>query len=92
MIHQAQITLKIDSVLKEKTISKVKKDGITLKALIIMAMKGCVQGDLSFGLYSKEKPSQLLLDTVKKSEEELKKGQVHSFENADDMIQHLQHI
>ena len=92
ILNQAQITLKIDPILKEKTLSKVKKEGITLKALIVMAMKGYVQGDLFFGLRSKEEPSQYLLDSIREAETDLKEDNVNSFNNADEMVKYLKSI
>lgn len=43
---QAQITFKIDTDLKNKAFERVKSEGITLKALLTMAMREYVNNNL----------------------------------------------
>ena len=91
-LNQAQITLKVDPALKEKTLNKARKEGITLKALLIMAMRGYLNNELFFGLRSKETPSKYLLDSIHEAEDDLKKGNINSFKNTDEMTKHLQSL
>ena len=52
--HSVQITFKTDSFLKDKVLNKTKKEGITLKALLTMAMKAYAKGNLKVGTYFNE--------------------------------------
>ena len=91
--NQVQLILKVNANLKERTLQKVREDGITLKALLTMAMKGYVNNDLSFGIHSTEKyPSATLLRTIIDAENDLKKASVKSIKGADKLAKHLQNI
>lgn len=50
-----QISFTADKQLKEKALKKATEEGITLKALLIYAMKGFVDGKLSFSLNAPDK-------------------------------------
>jgi len=52
--QQSQITFKTDIKLKEKTLSKVKKEGVTLKALLTMAMREYINNNLTLRLKPKD--------------------------------------
>lgn len=90
--NYAQITLKVDPQLKEKALNKAKKQGITLKALLTMAMNGYIHDELSFGLRSTESASQSTRDAIRDAEKDLQEDKVNSFKNVDEMIHHLQNI
>ncbi|MEK7672405.1 MAG: hypothetical protein AAB373_00830 [Patescibacteria group bacterium] len=45
-----QVSFTTDMDLKEKTLEKAKREGITLKALLVYAMKGFIDGKISLGL------------------------------------------
>lgn len=47
---QAQVSFTADELLKEKALEKAKNEGVTLKALLIYAMKSFVEGKLIFDL------------------------------------------
>ena len=49
-MSQTQITFLSDKKLKERTIKKAKSEGITLKALLTMAMRAYTEGKLQVGL------------------------------------------
>lgn len=49
--QSTQITFKTNSALKEKALEKVKQEGITLKALLTMAMKAYLCNRLIVGVY-----------------------------------------
>ena len=51
---QAQITFKIDTDLKEKAFERVKSEGITLKALLTMAMREYVNNNFEVAIRPKE--------------------------------------
>lgn len=57
---QTQVTFLSNPKLKDLTIKKTKEEGITLKALLTMAMKAYLKGDLSLSL----KPSNEHYDEV----------------------------
>lgn len=50
--QQTQVTFISNKQLKDRTIKKAKEDGITLKALLTMAMKAYLNNDLSVSLRS----------------------------------------
>lgn len=45
-----QISFTADKVLKDEALEKARQDGITLKALLINAMKSYVAGEIALGL------------------------------------------
>ncbi len=51
---KTQVSFTTDPALKEKALKKAKKEGITLKALFIMAMKSYINNDLSVNLNFKK--------------------------------------
>ena len=51
--EQTQVTFLSNTKLKKLTIKKVKEEGITLKALLTMAMKAYLKGDLKVSLSPK---------------------------------------
>ncbi|MFH1789525.1 MAG: hypothetical protein ABH832_00425 [bacterium] len=50
--EQTQVTFMSNAKLKDKTIKKVKEEGITLKALLTMAMRAYLNNDLKVSLQS----------------------------------------
>ncbi|MFH1947292.1 MAG: hypothetical protein ABIJ23_04010 [Candidatus Magasanikbacteria bacterium] len=50
--QQTQVTFMSNAKLKNRTIKKVKEEGITLKALLTMAMKAYLNNDLKVSLQS----------------------------------------
>lgn len=62
---------KIKKILKDRTIKKVKKGGITLKALLIMAMKAYSEGGTNLFLMSRNNYDEIFSDKdiIKKSNE-----------------------
>ncbi|PIT87237.1 MAG: hypothetical protein COU31_04030 [Candidatus Magasanikbacteria bacterium CG10_big_fil_rev_8_21_14_0_10_40_10] len=50
--QQTQVTFMSNTELKDRTIKKVKEDGITLKALLTMAMRAYLNNDLKVSLQS----------------------------------------
>jgi hypothetical protein len=52
----SQVTFTSPYELKQKTLEKVKKNGITLKALLVYCMKDYIDGKLNFGLYYNSEP------------------------------------
>jgi len=54
MSDLTQITFKTDKSLKKTALQKTKKDGITLKALLTMAMKSYVDDNLRVGIGFKD--------------------------------------
>ena len=49
-IAETQINFVVNQDLKEQAMAKAKKDGITLKALFVMAMKSYVNNELAIGI------------------------------------------
>ncbi|MDP2630558.1 MAG: hypothetical protein Q8P56_04070 [Candidatus Uhrbacteria bacterium] len=47
---QTQVLFTTDELLKEKALEKARNEGITLKALLTLAMKNFVEGKLAFDL------------------------------------------
>ena len=50
-----QVSFTTDLDLKKMALEKAKKEGITLKTLLIYAMKGFVEGKISLGLEASSK-------------------------------------
>ncbi len=68
--QQTQVTFTSSTKLKEETIKKVKEEGITLKALLIMAMKAYLNNDLRVSL----QPSNDYYDDIFADREIVKKA------------------
>lgn len=49
-----QVSFTTDEVLKRKAMQKAKSEGVTLKAVLVQAMKGYVDGKMSFSLVATE--------------------------------------
>lgn len=87
---QAQVSFKTSQRLKEKALEKAEGQGITLKALLTMAMNAFVRDELEIAVRSKgETPSPFLIQAMKESEEERMRGDVVSFDSANDAIRYL---
>ncbi len=52
-MNQTQVTFMSDAKLKEKALKKTKREGITLKALLTMAMRAYIHDDLRISLHAK---------------------------------------
>lgn len=52
--HEIQIVFKSDPELKEKTLEKAKHEGVTLKAVLTMAMRAYVNDEMVLGMWRKE--------------------------------------
>lgn len=68
--QQTQVTFMSNAKLKDRTIKKVKEEGITLKALLTMAMRAYLNNDLKVSLQS----SNDYYDDVFADEEIVKKA------------------
>ena len=49
---QSQVTFKTDTLLKEKALTKARREGITLKAFLTMAMREYLNNNITLGLRS----------------------------------------
>ncbi|MBI2120963.1 MAG: hypothetical protein HYT94_05065 [Parcubacteria group bacterium] len=52
--HEIQIVFKSDADLKEKTLEKAKIEGVTLKAVLTMAMRAYVNDEMVLGMWRRE--------------------------------------
>lgn len=52
--HEIQIVFKSDADLKEKTLEKAKTEGVTLKAVLTMAMRAYVNDEMVLGMWKRE--------------------------------------
>jgi hypothetical protein len=52
--HEIQIVFKSDPDLKEKTLEKAKTEGVTLKAVLTMAMRAYVNDEMVLGMWKRE--------------------------------------
>lgn len=52
--HEIQIVFKSDPELKEKTLEKAKTEGVTLKAVLTMAMRAYVNDEMVLGMWKRE--------------------------------------
>jgi hypothetical protein len=52
--HEIQIVFKSDQELKEKTLEKAKTEGVTLKAVLTMAMRAYVNDEMVLGMWRRE--------------------------------------
>lgn len=52
--HEIQIVFKSDAELKEKTLEKAKTEGVTLKAVLTMAMRAYVNDEMVLGMWKRE--------------------------------------
>ncbi len=86
-----QVSFKTHPRLKDKALAKTARDGITLKALLTMAMRAYVADELEIGVRQKgEMPSPYLLQAMTEAEADLKKGRASpAFDNADDALRWL---
>jgi purine-nucleoside phosphorylase len=51
-----QVSFTTESELKKKALEKAKKEGITLKTVLLYSMKAFVEGKIHFGVISQEEP------------------------------------
>ncbi len=49
-----QVSFTADLELKKRTLEKAKKEGITLKTILLYSMKAYVEGKIHFGIISEE--------------------------------------
>lgn len=54
-----QVTFTADEVLKRKVLEKAKKEGITLKAVLLHSMKAYLEGKIQFGMVSKDEETEI---------------------------------
>lgn len=85
---ESQITLKVASQLKQQTMKKAKAEGMTLKALLVLAMKGYVNGELRLGLHPQ--PSAYMKTKLQGAEKDMVSGNILSYPSVDDAIAGLQ--
>jgi hypothetical protein len=87
----AQVSFKTNPQLKTKALAKAEREGITLKALLTMAMKAYVEEEIEVGMRRKgETPSPYLLRAMKEAEDDWSKGRVSpAFDHAEDAVQWL---
>jgi hypothetical protein len=51
-----QVSFTADAELKKKALKKAKKEGITLKTILLYSMKAYVEGKIHFGVTSRQEP------------------------------------
>lgn len=51
-----QVSFTTDADLKKKALEKAKKEGMTLKTILLYSMKAYVEGKIHFGVISQEEP------------------------------------
>lgn len=55
----SQVSFTADKELKDLALEKAKRQGITLKALLIYAMKGFVEGKISLGINTSDQEPEV---------------------------------
>lgn len=89
MSKTAQISFKTDHKLKDQALKKARSEGITLKALLSLAMKAYVRDDFSLGLQRREEPSEYFIKSLKEAEDDLRRGDVVSFDDSQKALKYL---
>lgn len=90
-MNTALIVVKTKPGTKAKVKEIASEFGLSLSALINLLLKQLIR-DKAVTLSLEEKPSQYLLDSLKKSEEDIKAGRVVSFKSGKDAFLHLDSI
>lgn len=82
------IVIKTQPGTKAKAKEIANEFGLSLSALINLLLKQLIR-DKSVTIHLEEEPSQYMLDSLKKSEEDVKAGRVVAFESGKDALSHL---
>jgi len=83
-----QVSFKTNLKLKKQALEKAEREGITLKALLTMAMKAYVDGLFELGIKQKgETPSPFLIKAIEEAEKEYQQGMMSPiFHTAEDAV------
>jgi addiction module RelB/DinJ family antitoxin len=88
-MQTSSILIKIDPELKAKAQKNAKKMGLSLSMVINHYLKDFITSkSLTFD-YEDEEPSQFLIDSIKKSEDDIKAGRVISFDNPQEALDYV---
>ena len=82
------IVIKTQPATKAKAKQIASEFGLTLSGLINMLLKQVIR-DKAVTLSLEEKPSQYMIDALKKSEEDVRAGRVITFKNAQEEFDYL---
>lgn len=85
----AVITLKIEPKIKKEAQKAAEEFGMSLSSLVSGFLRDFIFNREIRFCQKEENPSQYLIDAIKEAEEERKKGNFHSFVDAQDAIKFL---
>jgi len=87
----SQVVLKIDKKLKDKAIKKAQNEGLPLAAVLLLATKAYVDGDLDIQLVTQRKLTAKTRQELQKISKDIRQGKNLSppFDNAKDAVAYL---
>ena len=88
-MNTASILIKTDPQVKEKAQRTAEEMGISLTSVINRYLKHFIQSKSITFTVEDETPTQYMIDSLKKSEEDVKSGRVISFDSPADELAYL---
>lgn len=87
----SQVIFKLDKTLKAQAMKKAQKEGVALSAVLKLATKAFVDGELNVGLVTEEKFNAKTARDIRQAIKDLKEGKNLSpvFHSAEEMINYL---
>ena len=87
-----QVIFKIDKKLKDKAMDKAKKEGIAFSAILKLATKAFVDGDLSLGLVGSEEFNAVTRKEIQKAQKDIsqEKNISRSFSSTKEAVKFLE--
>lgn len=90
-MNTAVINIKIEPIIKRKAQRIAEELGFSLSSLINAYLRQLIRTKAVI-FTAKEKPTNYLLQALKSSREDIKKGRVVSFEKADEALRYLDNL
>ena len=88
-MNTASILIKTDPKVKEKAQKAAQEMGISLTSVINRYLKHFIQTKSITFRTDEETPTQYMIDSLRKSEEDVKAGRVISFKSVEDELAYL---
>jgi antitoxin component of RelBE/YafQ-DinJ toxin-antitoxin module len=87
----SQVVLKIDKKLKDRAIKKAQNEGLPFSAVLLLATKAYVEGDLDVQLVTQQKLSAKTRRELQKISKDISQGKNLSpaFDNSKDAVAYL---
>lgn len=88
----AVLNMKIDQKLKTQAQELAEKLGFSLSSIVNAYLKNFIKEKTVYFTARSEEPSDYMIQALKESEEERKRGEYYSFENPKDALQFLKDV